>query len=206
MLYEDTRYFEELINMGRRKVLAKSKEHITRDVVLSILKTGALLGVAITAPNAIRYLKGRGREAKWEGYYPSSIERQTMKLWRKGFVRVHETGDGHVVEITQKGIHELLKYDLDTMRISKPDHWDRKWRMVFFDVVCGNDEARKAFQSRLKQLGFFQMQKSVYICPFPCEKEIMYLREVMEIPHSVKLATIERLENDEDLRRHFHLI
>ena len=41
--------------------------------------------------------------------------------------------------------------------------------------------------------------------PYPCSKEIQFLREILKVPHEVKLATIEHLENDEDLREIFQL-
>ena len=115
-----------------------------------------------------------------------------------------DTKNGYIVRLTDKGKKLTLSYDIDTMAIQKQEEWDGKWRMVFFDIPAGQIE-RIMFQRKLKNLGFFQMQRSVYICPYPCEKEIKFLREVWEMPHSVKLATVERIENDSDLRRHFRL-
>ena len=77
--------------------------------------------------------------------------------------------------------------------------------MVFFDIDTGHNMERRVLRNKLKELGFFAMQKSVYVFPYPCNKEIQYLREVYEIPHSVKLALVENMENDDDLRRIFHL-
>ena len=75
--------------MGRRKKKPEKKEHITKDILLRLLQGGALLGVALIAPNAIRMLKPLSRnEEEWENYYPSSLQRYTMRLWRKGLVDV----------------------------------------------------------------------------------------------------------------------
>lgn len=189
--------------MGRRK-RSVPKEQITKDVLLNLLKAGAALAVAVTAPNALRVLKPLIEQPKWDKYYPSSIERHTMKLWRKGLVEVKETEAGYVVAITERGKRELLTYDIEQMAIERQNPWDGKWRMVFFDIPTGH-EARNIFRENLISMGFFQMQKSVYVHPFPCTKQIKFLREVYEMPHSVKLATIEHLENDEDLRRFFRL-
>lgn len=119
-------------------------------------------------------------------------------------MEVKETEAGYVVAITERGKRELLTYDIEQMAIERQNPWDGKWRMVFFDIPTGH-EARNIFRENLISMGFFQMQKSVYVHPFPCTKQIKFLREVYEMPHSVKLATIEHLENDEDLRRFFRL-
>ena len=99
---------------------------------------------------------------------------------------------------------ELLKFDIEAMSIPRQNPWDGKWRMVFFDIPTSH-KARNIFREKLISMGFFQMQKSVYVNPFPCAKQIKFLREVYEIPDSVKLAVIEHLENDEDLRKFFRL-
>ena len=193
--------------MGRRRQKnAIEKEHITQDILLGILKTGALIAVAIVAPNILQVINSQANKKKeWESYYPSSVGRQITKLWRKGWVEVKDSKDGQVVNITDKGKTEVLKFDIENLSISRQDRWDGKWRMVFFDIATGHDTARHTFQNKLKGLGFFQMQKSVYIYPYPCEKEIKFLREVYNIPHSVKLAKVERLENDLELRKLFSL-
>jgi hypothetical protein len=192
--------------MGRRKLVSRnSREHIGKEELLDFLRAGIALSVAVAAPNALRIFKPWANTHKvWKRFYPSSIERHTMKLWRKGFVDVKETDQGFKVTITEKGETEVLKYDLENLTIATPDDWDGKWRMVFFDIPSGH-ENRNHFREKLLSLGFFQMQKSVYIYPFPCKKEIQYLREVYNMPHSVKFATVSWLENDDDLRRFFRL-
>ncbi len=181
------------------------KKYLTRENFLQLLKAGIVLTVAISAPNSLRFFKPLlQKRDPWNDYYPSSIESGLRRLWRKGFVKIIESRQGYQVSITNKGKTEILKFDLNAMSILKQVPWDGKWRMVFFDIPAG-EKVRNIFRKRLKELGFFQMQESVYVCPYPCAKEIQFLREVYAIPHEVKLAVVEKLENDADLRRNFHL-
>lgn len=192
--------------MNDRQIDPEQKEHISQDILLGILKTGAVLAVAIVAPNALQIFKPWVDKSKhWKKYYPSSLKRQTVKLWRKGLVNVTEGKDGYTVTITDKGKSEILKYDINSINIPVQKLWDGKWRMVFFDIPSGNETIRSVFRKRLKLLGFFQMQKSVYVFPYPCDKEIHFLREVYGISHYIKLATVERLENSSDLQHFFKL-
>ncbi len=191
--------------MKKRRKEKITKEHISRELLLNLLKAGAVLAVAVTAPNALRMVAPLTRkQGIWEDYYPSSIERTLKKLWRRGFVDVKEGANGYTVTITDKGQKEILRYDIESMSIPKQDSWDGNWRMVFFDISA-SDKARHVFRQHLKSLGFFPMQKSVYVYPYPCHKQIRYLREIYNIPHSVKLATLSWMENDEELRTFFRI-
>ncbi len=48
------------------------------------------------------------------------------------------------------------------------------------------------------------MQKSVFVHPFPCDKEIKFVREIIGVPHEVKLGILERVENEDELKRIFY--
>lgn len=189
--------------MGR-KPLKEERDHITKEKFLALLKLGAVLFVAFTAPGALRIFD-KFEESPWEEYYPSSIKRTTQRLWREGYVELKEVGDEKVVKLTVKGRVEILKYNLDNLEIKKPKSWDKHWRLIIFDIPEKEKVKREIFRDKLKQLGFFQVQESVFILPYPCEKEIKFLREVLEIPHNVKLIRADRIENAADLRRIFHL-
>lgn len=190
--------------MGRKKAEV-SKKDITKEILLGLLKTGAVLGLAVVAPGALKIFKDFGRKKPWDEYYPSSIEKVTRRLYRKGVVEIkHEHGTPKVI-ISQKGKVEVLKYDLDRLEIKPQTPWDGKWRLVIFDIAEKYKKIRDLVRDKLKAMGFYQFQDSVFIYPYPCEKEIIYLREILHVPHSIKLVRADRIENDEDLRRIFKL-
>lgn len=194
-------------NKDIRKVkqLTEEKEDITKEILLGILKTGAVLGLAIFAPGVLRVFKDYGRDEYWREYYPSSIEKVTKRLYRRGYVEVVYEKGKPAVKITDKGKVEILRYDLEKLQINKPPKWDGKWRLVIFDIPEKYRNSRDLIRSKLKQLGFYQFQKSVFIYPYPCEKEIKFLREVLGVPHAIKLIKADKVENDEELRKIFSL-
>lgn len=140
----------------------------------------------------------------FDDYFPSHVERAVEGLMRKGWVEKVETDEGVEVKITEKGKTQVLRYDLNDFKPKKGD-WDGKWRVIFFDVEEGKRLKRDALRKYLRRLGWQEMQKSVYVCPYDCEKEVSYLREVLDVPHGVKMGVLERIENDEDLREMFGL-
>lgn len=98
-----------------------------------------------------------------------------------------------------------MKFSLKDLSIKKPNSWDGKWRLIMFDISNNKKGKRDFLRKKLDEMGFYSMQESVYVYPYPCEKEIKFLREVLEIPHEVKMLRADRIENDEDLRKIFNL-
>lgn len=190
--------------MSQSKEEAAKKKLITQERLLKLLKLGALLAVAVTAPNAIVILKPfLKKEKHWKEYYPFSVNKAMLGLYRKGQVKVSETKNGYIVRLTKKGKTELLRFDLETMEIKTPRQWDGKWRLVFFDIPEKFKKQRNYLCQKLKALNFYLFQDSVFIHPFPCQKEIEFLREVLCIPHFVKLGLLENVENKEELEKIF---
>ncbi len=183
----------------------EEKEDITKEIFLGLLKTGAVLGLAVFAPGILKIFKDVGKNDGWEEYYPSSIEKVAKRLYRRGYVQVIYEKGKPVVTISDKGRVEVLKYDLDKLEVKPQKNWDGKWRLVIFDIAEKYRNARDLVREKLKQIGFYNLQESVFIFPYPCEKEIQYLREVLEVPHSIKLIRADRIENDRELRKIFQL-
>ncbi|MBI3384940.1 hypothetical protein HY030_01970 [Candidatus Gottesmanbacteria bacterium] len=183
------------------------KKFLSQENLLNILRLGGLLTVAILAPNSLRILKPLFlNEKEREEYYPYSVSNAATKLWRKGLVEVKETNQGYAVKLTVKGQEKILQFELNSLEIKIPKIWDGKWRMVFFDIPERLKKQRNFICKKLKEMNFYSMQESVFIHPFPCENEIEFIREVIGVPHDVKIGTLEKVENDEELRRIFRPI
>ena len=139
-----------------------------------------------------------------EEYFSSQIARAVEGLLRRGWVKKVETEKGTVVQISQEGKKRLLFFDLEKLQ-PKREKWDGKWRMVFFDVAEVERGKRDQLRRYLRKLGLYRMQESVWVSPYPCEEEVAYIREVLDIPHEVKLGLLERIENEADLKKIFKL-
>lgn len=190
--------------MGRKKEQLERK-NITKEILLGILKTGAILTLATVAPGTLKIFKNFGGKDPWYEYYPSSIEKVTRRLYRKGIVEIKYNHNIPTVKISQQGKVEVLRYDLDKLKIKSQTHWDGKWRLVIFDIAEKYKKIRDVVRCKLKEMGFYQFQDSVFIYPYPCEKEIIFLREILLVPHSIKLVRADRIENDDDLRQIFKI-
>ncbi len=142
---------------------------------------------------------------EFEKYYWGGVREGINRLQRKGKVEIKETENGTEVRITAKGKTEVLKYKLEDMIVKIPKTWDKKWRVVVFDVSEIERRKRDILRYYLLKIGFKPIQRSVFVCPYSCEEEIKFLREMVGVPHGVKFMQVEKMDNDEDLRILFEI-
>ena len=111
-----------------------------------------------------------------------------------------------VVKITKKGKTRLRTFAIDLIKIKKPKKWDGKWGLVMFDIPMRFTKGREALRYHLKELNFFQFQKSAWIYPYPCEDEIIFITDFFGLGKFVEVLTVENILREEKIKKHFHLI
>lgn len=145
-----------------------------------------------------------GHLPDWEDYLPATVYLAADRLERRGFVEKISTPEGVIVKVTEMGKKQILKYDL--MKLAPPKgKWDGKWRLVFFDIAEIERGRRDQLRIYLRQLGMEQMQESVFVSPFDVFDQVKYLREILDVPHGVKLAELGWIENQEELKQIFKI-
>ena len=111
------------------------------------------------------------------------------------------------MEITEEGNKLLKSFDYDELKLPNPKRWDKKWRLVTFDIPDKKKRERNAFSEKLKDLGFYPLQESVFIYPYDCRDEIDFICEFLSISRHVNYCLVESLDKREgDLRNIFNLI
>lgn len=121
-------------------------------------------------------------------------------------VRWEEDKSGDIkIILTEKGKKWALKFNIDKMQIKKPEVWDKKWRVVFYDIPEKNKAGREALRKKLKEMGFCELQKSVFAYPFPCKNEIDFIAEFFKIRNYLRYAEMTNLSNEASLLVRFGL-
>ncbi len=183
----------------------KHRDYPSTKDILQILAAVGTVGLVLAFPPALTGVAalmklGRG------SYSPWGMRRTLKRLKKQKYVTIHESRDGKVtITITKNGMVRALTYELNTLSIQKPTRWDGKWRVVIFDVPEKDKKLRDTFRMRLRQMGLYQLQKSVYVSPYPSFNEIEFLRELYGIAVTVLYLTVEKIEDDAFLRTHFDL-
>ena len=187
--------------MGKNKVVL-AKKQASAKMVLKYISDNLEVIFPLTKRNLIRHKYADVPD--WEDYLPASVYLAADRLERRGLVEKLETHDGIVVKITDKGKIQTLKYDL--LKLTPPKtKWDGQWRLVFFDIAEIDRRKRDQLRIYLRNLGMEQMQKSVFVSPYDIFDQVCYLREVLDVPHGIKLAKLSWIENQDELRQIFEI-
>ncbi len=178
-----------------------SKSEIAK-VILGTIAMAGVIAIPVAGPIAFMMIAD---ELNIPRLGRRKVYQSLRNLGRRKFIGISKEGENTVVRLTKNGHQKLLKYKLENLQIKKPRRWDRKWRVVIFDVPEKFKLAREYLRSKLKDLRFYRIQKSAWAHPYPCEDEIDFIKELYEIRPFVRILTVESIDNNSDLKRHFGL-
>lgn len=176
----------------------------TKQKILLLLFAGVALGFSRSPKNYFKILKGV--PVAWKEINKSRLYRIMREFYNERLIDYKEDNDGNVkIVLTKDGQKRALQFQFDEMEIKKPAKWDKKWRIVIFDIPEKKKKAREALRKKLKDLGFLELQKSVFVHPFECEDEIDFINEVFQIRPYVRFMRVESFTNEEQLKIKFKL-
>ena len=82
----------------------------------------------------------------------------------------------------------------------------KKWRVLIFDIKDKQKMKREALRGKIKELGLYQLQKSVWVCPYDFIREVDIMRSFFGLSQSeMKVITAFQIEDDWIIRRFFGL-
>lgn len=166
----------------------------TREL-LKLLGIGTIVISSLIVPGiAGGYLLLRQNKKRQLEFNKKYLSVQLKRLRKREVISIKEESSETLITITDKGRREVIRYNFEDLAIEKPVRWDGKWRMVIFDIPEKQKTAREIFREKLKILGFYRLQDSVFIYPFPCEKEIVFIREYLEISQYVFFLKFKEIE------------
>ena len=112
------------------KTRIKIRNTKIQKAVLGTIGVAGLLSVALLAPNALQALgmfnigKNNNRNLK------RSISISRDRLIKVGLVQY----DKGFLQLTKNGEAEFCRLARTNFKINKPKRWDKKWRIVIFDI------------------------------------------------------------------------
>lgn len=173
--------------------------------ILLLLFAGIGLSLARTPRQYLRVIKGTSQE--WRKINYQVLNNTIRSLYCSKLIREHENPDGSLTMVlTDKGKQKAITFNIDNMEIKTPKVWDKKWRMVVFDIPEKKRAARDVLRETLRRLGFYEYQKSVLIHPYPCQDEVDYLIEYYGVRHYVRIVTATELDDELHFRKIFLLL
>ncbi|MBI5134984.1 hypothetical protein HZA86_02000, partial [Candidatus Uhrbacteria bacterium] len=149
-------------------------------IVLTAEEALRLLADIIVAPYTAR---PSSRKYAYAYLRKHSIDRARFRktlhyLISRGYVYDTVVGKQRYLEVTSRGRKVL---DQPPLLIPTPKRWDQRWRIVLFDIPATYTKTRNYFREHLKDWGFLPMQRSVYVYPFDCHREVGQLIEFFKL-------------------------
>ena len=168
---------------------------------LHILGSGAavMLSAALRPVNIASAMKKLGHAERFER---SRLNQSLKRLEGRGLVRrsVRDNGNEYLL-LTEAGEHAYMAEKRRNLAIRRPKVWDKKWRIVIFDITEDKKNVRDAMRRHLGSLRFYPLQKSVFVTPYPCEEEIRFLQKFYEAETEICLIEATSLGAQEEPAR-----
>lgn len=184
----------------------KPKSEITKDIFKLILITGALT-IASTSPyfakNIVTYYKHYKKSKK---YPPKKIIDTFYNLKKHGLIDIKNQNHQIYISLTKKGKEKANWMQINDLKINKPKKWDKKWRVIIFDISELKRVYREALRGKLKELNFYPLQKSIWIHPFDCGAEIELLKNFFGLSdNELRIIIAENIGNNLKFKKIFGL-
>lgn len=189
--------------MARVKSQYYGEEVPTSRIILTLLGLGALLTMTALIPVFPMIIAPFMKD--WQRFDRRRLRDHVNRLHKRGMVDIEYRDGDRFIMLTDKGKLKALKYQIDDWKKHIEQKWDGKWRIISFDITEDKKKFRDAFRRIVKYFGFYQIQKSVFVYPYDCEKEIDYLRKIYDVDNEVLYFTTNKLDYSYNLIRHFKL-
>lgn len=187
--------------MGRledkTKITTKRKK--IRDIILGTVAVAGVLSIGLVAPNVLGAMVELGIIPKKR--QKDLIKRSRQRLVDNGFL---EYKNGYL-RLTQKGEILARRVGGGNFKLRKLKKWDKKWRVLIFDIKEEKRNLREKIRRTLVSLGFLKLQDSVWIYPYPCEDVVNLLKTDFKTGRELLYMIVEQLEYDKPVREYFGL-
>ncbi len=170
--------------------------------ILLLLAGGIRLSLTRRPDAYFRIVKDIAKE--WRKINHRSLRKSIRKLYQSKLISCEENADGTIVmTLTAEGEKRTLRYKANDLSIKKPAKWDGAWRLVIFDIPEKHKQGRDALNEKLKKLGFYALQRSVFVHPYECKDEIDFIVELFNLAPYVRFIRTKDIDITPHLRDYF---
>lgn len=175
----------------------RTRRNNLRLMILNTVKVAGVLSLFAIAPNVLSAMEKFGllpstRQKDVVNRSCNQLVKQGLLSWEKGKLR-----------LTPKGQSKLRALELKRYDIPKPRRWDKKWRVLIFDIPEKQRALRNRIRDTLRAIGFIQLQRSVWVYPYDCEDLITLLKADFHVGRGMLYMVVDALEYDTRLLQEF---
>lgn len=162
----------------------------------------------------LRVLKGVFIESFWpHPYYHTFCKHKPRQSFRNALRRLEKRGliigereKGKVrYALSEEGEKFASRLKLK-LEFAKSRSWDGKWRILIFDIPEKMRGKRDFLRKELRDFGFYPLQKSVLVYPYPLPPDFFDLWGDINFGKQLVLVESAKIKDDEEIRSFFGLV
>ncbi len=188
--------------MSHLETSSRKKRH-RKDITSFVLKAvggAGVLGAALVAPNVIGAMSKLGMIPNVR--QKEIINRARGRLLKRDLLKRNNKG---MLELTQKGKMVFAGLQARDAIKDRAWRWDRRWRILIFDIPEYRRQVRDRIRHTLADIGFLRLQDSVWIYPYDCEEFVALLKADFKIGKDLLYLIVEEIEGERYIKDFFSL-
>jgi hypothetical protein len=195
---------DKILKEKNRK-LRKIRIGILGRQILTLLLMGISLGLTMSVRRHFWILDSIPKELK--KVKKKYLNRAIRRLYDSKLVEIKEDKNGNtILVLSEEGKKKILIYNIENLKLKRQSKWDGHWRLFIFDIPEKFKRERYILSKKLKEIGMYQLQKSVYVYPFECKDELEFIIEYFGLRPYVRFGLLKEIDNELHLRKIFNLI
>lgn len=185
--------------------MSKIKKNKRFPLSSAVLESLSLLGTVYKASLPSQILSNLKKYTD-KKYGEEKIESILDRLRKNGYISFCSSSNTTIITLTNRGARRLASHKAQKHKIpNKQKRWDKKWRIVIFDIKEDYRNIRDKLRIELREIGFVMLQNSVWVYPHDCQEYITLLKLDERIARSVIYIVAGYIEQDKLLKKHFKL-
>lgn len=183
------------------KLPKPEKSHFADKIIMALL-IGIAIPAILSSPTGLYSILRAGSR-----YYfrKNQFNRAAKGLEKKGYIALTKTEEGWLLKLLPNGRKYAKQIVFENLKLPKPKIWDGKWRLFSFDIPEENKNARNMLRSKLKSLGCYNIQRSLFVYPYDCKRELQSIARHYDVLKYTLFAEVFYIDLDKELRKFFHL-
>ncbi len=210
MRYEKLTIANSIRQALPHKKLDLSEKQIKRlktasEIIFALAAAAGAITLAALAPNVVqllgrlpgqsRFIKSREQKAR----YGKQILKSMYYLKSRGDIELIPDGKDFILKITQRGRKKIKRLNFETLTIKRPEFWNHKWWLVLADIPSvPYRKHADFFRNKLKSLGFYPLQRTVWVFPFDPRDQIDFVAAFYNLEKFVTTMEINKMEPEDE--------
>lgn len=195
-------YDRTTIVLMQKYPLYKPEEVKIAEKVLTVLAIGLAIPAVLISPYGL-YNIVRGAVKYY--FRKNDFHREVRRLQKRGYISLTKTPGGWLIRLLKKGKKRFNEIEFKNLKFETQSTWDKKWRFFIFDIPEKHQISRHLLTRKLKGLGMYNIQRSVFAYPYDCRRELEFISDHYKITEFATYIEADNTDIDRELKKFFKI-